>query len=100
MAGIVDWDAIEDRIRKPKIPYWVHDPKDAISDMLKQYRLDRMKGQENRIEVWVEKDALPPQVLIDLCTTEIEKRIDLDLWEDQVAREEVDILEIKNRFNI
>lgn len=58
MAGIVDWSAIEDRVRKPKRPYWVHGVKDAINDTVSQYRLDRMKGQPRRIEVWVEKDAL------------------------------------------
>jgi len=58
MAGIVDWDAIEDRIRVPFIPYWVDDVADAISDTINQYRLDRMADQDVYIEVWVEKDAL------------------------------------------
>lgn len=58
MSGIVDWDAIEDRVRKPKLPYWVYDQEDAMQDMIKQYRLDRMKGQDQKIEVWIEKDAL------------------------------------------
>ncbi len=58
MAGIVDWSSIEDRIRKPKIPYWSHDVDGAIDDTINQYRLDRMAHQENKIEVWVEKDAL------------------------------------------
>lgn len=58
MAGVVDWDAIEDRIRIPFIPYWVLDVKDAINDTISQYRLNRQKGQEVYIELWVEKDAL------------------------------------------
>lgn len=58
MSGVVDWSAIEDRIRKPRRPYWVHGIEDAISDTVQQYRLDRMKGQDKNIEVWVEKDAL------------------------------------------
>lgn len=58
MAGIVDWSAIEDRVRVPKIPYYVKDVKDAIKDTVEQYRIDRMKGQEKKIEIWVEKDAL------------------------------------------
>ena len=58
MAGIVDWSAIEDRVRVPKIPYWVHNVKDAIKDTIEQYRIDRMKGQKRKIEIWVEKDAL------------------------------------------
>lgn len=58
MAGIVDWSSIEDRVRVPKIPYWVNGINDAINDTIHQYRLDRMKGQSRKIEVWVEKDAL------------------------------------------
>lgn len=58
MAGIVDWDAIEDRIRVPDIPYSVDGIEDAIDDTISQYRLDRQKDQEVYIELWVEKDAL------------------------------------------
>lgn len=58
MAGIVDWSAIEDRVRRPRIPYWVTGVQGAISDTINQYRLNRMLGQKANIEVWVEKDAL------------------------------------------
>ena len=58
MAGIVDWDAIEDRIRVPYIPYSVDGIEDAIQDTIDQYRLDRQDNQEVYIEMWVEKDAL------------------------------------------
>lgn len=58
MAGIVDWNAIEDRVRRPQLPYWVHGQADAVDDMIKHYRLDRQFGQKHNIEVWVEKDAL------------------------------------------
>lgn len=58
MAGEVDWDAIEDRIRIPYLPYWVNGIVDAMNDTIQQYRLDRMKDQESYIELWVEKDAL------------------------------------------
>lgn len=58
MAGEVDWGAIEDRVRIPFLPYWVRSIKEAIDDTINQYRLDRMEGQENYIELWVEKDAL------------------------------------------
>jgi len=54
----VDWDAIEDRIRVPHLPYYVEDIPDAINDTIRAYRLDRQKGQPNYIEVWCEKDAL------------------------------------------
>lgn len=58
MAGIVDWSSIEDRVRVPKIPYWVRDTRHAIRDTIEQYRIDRMQYQEKTIEIWVEKDAL------------------------------------------
>lgn len=58
MAGIIDWDAIEDRQRVPKIPYSADNIPDALDDLLNQYRLDRMHNQDVLIEVWSEKDAL------------------------------------------
>lgn len=58
MAGIVDWSAIEDRLREPKAPYCVKDVVDALGDTIEQYRYDRMRDQIEHIEVWTEKDAL------------------------------------------
>ena len=58
LAGLVDWSMIEDRIRIPKRPYWVTGIKDALNDTISQYRLNRMRGQRQNIEIWVEKDAV------------------------------------------
>lgn len=58
MAGVIDWEIIEDRIRKPYRPYWVVDIPDAIDDIIQQYRLDRQENQDVYIELMVEKDAL------------------------------------------
>lgn len=58
MAGIVDWEAIEDRLREPSVPSAWNSPKEIISSCIAQYRAKRMDGQDNYIEVWVEKDAL------------------------------------------
>lgn len=58
MAGIVDRDIIEDRLRQPFLPYWVLDIDDAINDTINTYRLNRMDGQDKYIEIRVEKDAL------------------------------------------
>ena len=58
MAGVVDWAAIEDRLRVPYLPYWVTDVPGAIKDTIDQYRLDRQEDQDRYIELWVEKDAL------------------------------------------
>ena len=58
MCGVVDWNAIEDRVRRPQLPYWVFDVEMAIDDTIKSYRLNRQSGQQHYIEVWCEKDAL------------------------------------------
>jgi len=58
MSGLVDWDAIEDRTRVPKLDYSVDDIPDAIDDTISQYKLERLQDQKVYIEVWCEKDAL------------------------------------------
>lgn len=57
-GGVIDWNAIEDRGRVPKLPYYALDPADAIRDIIGSYRLDRQDGQDVCVEVWTEKDAL------------------------------------------
>lgn len=57
-AGIIDWNAIEDRGRVPYIPYSVKDVTHALEDTIDQYRLNRQSGQRNNVELWTEKDAL------------------------------------------
>lgn len=58
MGGMVDWDAIEDRLRKPSSPPSWDSPKDIMVAVTNQYELPRQKGQNTYLEVWVEKDAL------------------------------------------
>lgn len=58
MAGIVDWDAIEDRLRKPSSPSSFKSPKAIMKAAINQYALPRQDGQNTYVEVWVEKDAL------------------------------------------
>lgn len=58
MAGIVDWDAIEDRLRKPQKPSSFSSPKDILDAAIQQYALPRQESQSTYVEVWVEKDAL------------------------------------------
>lgn len=58
LAGLIDWDAIEDRIRIPSIPAEWNDLADLVDSALDSYRLPRWEGQDNYIELWVEKDAL------------------------------------------
>lgn len=58
LAGVVDWDAIEDRLRQVKEPTTWSSPKDILEAAKKQFQLNRHEGQKNHVEVWVEKDAL------------------------------------------
>jgi hypothetical protein len=58
MSGIVDWDAIEDRLRRPSSPASFDTPEDLLDAGIQQYQLPRMEGQKTYVEVWVEKDAL------------------------------------------
>jgi hypothetical protein len=58
MAGLMDWNAIEDRVRVPRVPQEFDDLKDLVEAAIRSYRLPRWRGQENYVELWVEKDAL------------------------------------------
>lgn len=58
MAGIVDWSAIEDRLRFPSKPASWDGPKQVLDACIDQFELPRQVGQPYYIEVWIEKDAL------------------------------------------
>lgn len=58
MAGLVDWGAIEDRLRVPRIPAAWDTPEDILRSAHSSYAVRRLEGQSNYLEVWVEKDAL------------------------------------------
>jgi len=58
MAGLIDWEAIIDRTRNlRKNSHW-DSPSDIIQTAANQFAFDKWQGQENYLEVWVEKDAL------------------------------------------
>jgi hypothetical protein len=57
-AGLIDWDAIEDRTSNVRRqPSWSN-PSEIIEAVSRQYREDLWAGQYFRPEVWIEKDAL------------------------------------------
>jgi hypothetical protein len=58
MAGMMDWDAIEDRARQPNIPQDFKNLEELVDAALASYRLPRWKGQDHYVELWVEKQAL------------------------------------------
>jgi len=57
-GGLLDWDAIEDRVRQPRKASEFENLDDLVEAALRSYRLPRFKGQSQYIELWVEKDAL------------------------------------------
>lgn len=58
LAGLIDWDAIEDRTRNVKRPPVWGSPEEIIEAVAEQYKEDVWADQKYRPEVWIEKDAL------------------------------------------
>ena len=60
--GYIPWEAIEDRIRQAYLNQGWQDQEGFLeterNNFLEGYRRDLQQGQENYIEVWLEKDAL------------------------------------------
>ena len=58
VAGLVDWDHMEDRTRNlQSMPHW-NSPESIIYSAATGYHIDKWEGQTYRPEVWIEKDAL------------------------------------------
>lgn len=58
LAGMLDWDAIEDRGREPDIQSEWNDVGGLVESAIRAFRLPRWEGQSHYVELWVEKDAL------------------------------------------
>jgi len=58
LSGLMDWDAIEDRIRQPRVQTEFENLNELVDAALSSYRLPRWRGQKFYTELWVEKDAL------------------------------------------
>lgn len=58
LGGLLDWDAIEDRVRRPQTPPEFANLEELVQAALHTFRLPRLRGQEWYVELWVEKDAL------------------------------------------
>lgn len=58
LAGLMDWEAIEDRVRQPREVNDFEDLGQLVDAALRSYRLPRWRGQKHYVELWVEKDAL------------------------------------------
>lgn len=58
LAGLIDWNAIEDRTRFVRsLSHW-GSPQSIVDACASQFRLDMWQTQKYRPEVWIEKDAL------------------------------------------
>jgi len=57
-AGLVDWNAIEDRGRVAWTPSQWDDVAGLVESACASFRLKRWSGQANYVELWVEKQAL------------------------------------------
>lgn len=58
LAGLIDWHTIEDRTRFLRGLNTWDSPADIVEESARRFRIDRWKDQPDRIEVWIEKDAL------------------------------------------
>lgn len=67
LAGLIDWDAIEDRTRNLRSsPHW-ETPQEIVRVCARQFAVDLWESQPFYIEVWIEKDALVG-VIEGICT--------------------------------
>jgi len=58
LAGMIDWEVIEDRTRNlHTLSTWNH-PKDIIRACANQFRIDKWGDQRYYVECWIEKEAL------------------------------------------
>jgi hypothetical protein len=68
MAGLIDWNAIEDRGRWLRSnPHW-RSPDRIIASAAESYAIDKWADQDYHVEVWIEKDALIG-VIEDVCVS-------------------------------
>lgn len=66
LAGLIDWEMIEDRGREVHYPSHWRNPADILDAAAQSFRIDHWKGQPVYVEVMVEKDALSG-ILIPVC---------------------------------
>jgi hypothetical protein len=67
LAGLIDWEAIEDRTRNVRsLAHW-NSPSEILEACSTQYRRDKWEDQVYRPRIWIEKDALVG-VIEGICT--------------------------------
>jgi len=58
LAGLIDWDAIEDRTRELRSEAHWNSPGSIVRACAEQFRYDLWSDQDYYCEVWIEKEAL------------------------------------------
>lgn len=58
LAGLIDWERIEDRTRGIETLSSWNNPAEIVQAVSEQFRVDMWHGQSCRVEVWIEKEAL------------------------------------------
>ena len=58
LAGLIDWDAIEDRTRNKVIASHWTSPGAILKTAAEQFQIDKWLNQELRVQIWIEKEAL------------------------------------------
>ncbi len=58
LAGLIDWDAIEDRTREMRRNSFWDSPSDIVRSCAQQFRVDTWSDQNHYCECWIEKEAL------------------------------------------
>lgn len=58
LAGLMDWEAIVDLERQVTHPQQFDNIDNFVRRLIPVYKLDRWEGQENYVEIWVEKNGM------------------------------------------
>lgn len=58
LAGLIDWNAIEDRTRNLRGNQHWESPSEIMRGAAYSFKHEKWRNQPNRVEVWIEKDAL------------------------------------------
>lgn len=58
LGGLIDWSAIEDRTRYLRARSYWDDARAILESTPQAFTVDPWEGQDHRVEVWIEKDAL------------------------------------------
>lgn len=91
-AGLLDWNAIEDRTRFLRERAHWNDPHEILDAAVESYHIDLWSDQKLRPEVWVEKDALIA-IIGDVC-----RELDVPFTSSRGYPSDSEVWRAANRF--